>query len=56
MSLSEHAKLQRQVEDLVKNGLIMESFSPCVVLVLLTPKKVEHGGYSLIAKLQIRLL
>lgn len=35
----EHAEVQRQVVELLKNGLIKESFSLCAVPALLTPKK-----------------
>ena len=35
----ETKELQRQVEDLMSKGYMRESMSPCVVLVLLVPKK-----------------
>ena len=39
MSPQEHAEVQKQVEGLLKKGLIQESVSPCAVPVILVPKK-----------------
>jgi len=39
ISPTEHVEVQRQVEELLKKGLIRESVSPCVVPTLLVPKK-----------------
>ena len=39
LSPSQSAELQRQVEDLLRHGLICESQSPCTVPALLAPKK-----------------
>jgi hypothetical protein len=36
---TQHAKLNRQVMELIKKGFVREIISPCVVLTLLTPKK-----------------
>lgn len=51
MSLSENAKLQKQVEDLVNEGLIRESLSTCFVPALLTPKNMELRRCALIVEL-----
>ncbi len=39
MSPKKHEELQRQVDELMKKGLICESMSPCTVLTLLVSKK-----------------
>ncbi|GKV20583.1 hypothetical protein SLEP1_g30682 [Rubroshorea leprosula] len=39
MNPQEYAELQRQVKELMEQGLVKESVSPCAVLVLLVPKK-----------------
>ncbi|KAL1225401.1 hypothetical protein V5N11_009055 [Cardamine amara subsp. amara] len=47
----EQAKeLEKQVQDLMSKGYIRESLSPCVVPVLLVPKKMELGGCALIVE------
>ena len=38
-NLEETKEIQRQVEELIKKGYVQESLSPCVVPVLLVPKK-----------------
>jgi hypothetical protein len=39
MSPQEHAEITRQVEELLKKGLVQESVSPCAVPAILVPKK-----------------
>ncbi len=39
MTPIETVELNRQVQELLRNGLIWESLSPCAVLAVLTPKK-----------------
>nr|GEU78864.1 hypothetical protein [Tanacetum cinerariifolium] len=39
MNPTENAELQRQVDKLLKKGMVRESISPCAVPVLLVPKK-----------------
>jgi len=39
MSPQEHVEITRQVEELMKKGLIQESVSPCAVPAILVPKK-----------------
>ncbi|WVZ63543.1 LOW QUALITY PROTEIN: hypothetical protein U9M48_013167 [Paspalum notatum var. saurae] len=41
----ETKEIQRQVQALLDKGYIRESLSPCSVLVLLVPKKMDHGVY-----------
>jgi hypothetical protein len=49
----ETKELQRQVEELMLKGYIRESMGPCVVLVLLVPKKTKLGECVWIAELSI---
>jgi hypothetical protein len=49
----ETKEIQRQVQELLDKGYVRESLSPCVVLVILVPKKMEHGVCVLIVELLI---
>ena len=42
MRPSENEELDRQVQELIQKGLIKESLSPCVVPIVLAPKKNEE--------------
>ena len=39
MTPDHHKEIEKQVQELLDQGLIMKSISPCVVLVVLAPKK-----------------
>ena len=39
MTQAESEELNKQVNELLQRGLIQENLSPCVVLVVLAPKK-----------------
>ena len=39
MNHTEHVKLKRQVDELMRKGFIQENMSPCTVPALLMPKK-----------------
>lgn len=45
MNPTEHVKLKRQVDELLRKGFIRESMCLCVVLTLLMPKK--DGSYEM---------
>ena len=49
LTLVENKELNRQVQELLDKGLIRESLSPCIVAVVLAPKK--NGECSLILEL-----
>jgi hypothetical protein len=44
-NLEETKEIQRQVQELINKGFVKESLSPCVVPVLLVPKK--HGSWRM---------
>jgi hypothetical protein len=45
LTLQENEKVKKQVQDLMDKGLIRESSSPCVVPIVLSPKK--DGGWRM---------
>ena len=51
----ETKEIQRQVQDLLDRGYVRESLSPCVVPVLLVPKKTVFGACVLIVEPLITL-
>ena len=56
ISLKEHEKLKRQVDELLERGIIYESESLYVVLALLIPKKDDLGECMWIVGLLTRSL
>ncbi|RVW23299.1 Retrovirus-related Pol polyprotein from transposon 297 [Vitis vinifera] len=48
MNPTEHAELKRQVDELLTKGFICENLSPCGVPALLTPRRMDHGGYMMV--------
>lgn len=55
-NLKESKELQRQVEDLLAKGHVRKRINPCVILVLLVPKKMERIRCALIIELSIKSL
>nr|KYP39879.1 hypothetical protein KK1_038797 [Cajanus cajan] len=43
-NLQETKEIEKQVQELLDKGWIQKSLSPCVVLVILVPKKIENRG------------
>jgi hypothetical protein len=45
LTSQENEEVEREVQDLMDKGLIRESLSPCIVLIVISPKK--HGGWRM---------
>nr|GEY12350.1 hypothetical protein [Tanacetum cinerariifolium] len=56
MSLREHDEFRRQVEELVFEGHVRESMSPCAVHALLTQRRMDHdiSGATIFMKLDLK--
>ena len=52
----ETKEIQRQVDELMQNGFVRESLSPCLVPVILVQRKMEHGACVLIVEPSIKSL
>ena len=51
---TKNEKLNRQVHEFLQKALIRESLSPCVVPIVLAPKRMENGECVLIPELLTR--